>query len=93
MSEERDMDKAMDDNVLERLENGRALVRRAVAADAVLVLHPFDLFHKLRNPLVIDVLMLNMFDRQFVVIDGEVIECSSLVPNKTKLADVMDPSK
>jgi hypothetical protein len=92
MSEERDMDKAMTDNVQERMEIGRAMIRRSVAADAVLEIHPFDLFHKIRNPLVIDVLMLNMFDRQFYVIDGEVCEVA-VVPNKTKLADVMDPSK
>lgn len=92
MSEERDMDKAAQDNVQERMEIGRSMIRRAVAADAVLAIHPFDLFHKIRNPLVIDVVMLNMFDRQFYVVDGEVCEVG-VVPNKTKLADVMDPAQ
>lgn len=92
MSEERDMDQAAVDNVQERMELGRAMIRRAVAADAVLAIHPFDLFHKIRNPLVIDVVMLNMFDRQFYVIDGEVCEVG-VVQNKTKLSEVMDPSK
>ncbi len=83
------MDKAAQDNVQERLEAGRSAVRQAFASESIIKIHPFDLFTLLKNPMTFDVVVINMFDNQFLVIDGGVYECTSLVPNKTKLREIM----
>lgn len=76
-------------DIQERLEAGRAEVRRAVASDSVVQIHPFDMFTLLRNPMVIDVVVINLFQRQFDVVDGTVYEMTTSVQNKTKLSDIM----
>ena len=79
----------LQDNVQERLEAGRSAVRQSVASDTVIKIHPFDLYTLLNNPMTFDVVVINLFDNQFLVIDGGVYECTSLMPNKTKLREIM----
>jgi hypothetical protein len=76
--------------MVERLEAGRVEVRRAVAGDNVIQIHPFDMFFLLTNPTVMDIVLINLFDRQFVVVDGGVYEQTSQVQNKRKLSEVMN---
>lgn len=73
----------------ERIDAARSEVRRAVAGDCVIAIHPFDMFTLLINPTVFDVVLINMFDRQFIVIDGSVYEQTNTVKNKTKLGDII----
>ena len=75
--------------VEERLEAARAEVRRAVASDSVAFIHPFDMFFLLKNPTVMDALLINLFDRQFLVIDGVVYEQTNTVKNQHKLSEML----
>jgi hypothetical protein len=43
----------------------------------------------LKNPTVIDAVLINMFDRQFIVVDGIVYEQTSTVKNTHKLTEMM----
>jgi len=76
-------------NKAERIEAARSEVRRAVAADSVVAIHPFDLYFLLQNPTVMDVVLINLFDRQFMVIDGGVYETTVSVKNKHTITEVM----
>lgn len=73
----------------ERIEAARGEARRAVASESVIAIHPFDMFTLLQNPTVLDVVLVNMFDRQFIVLDGTVYEQVNTVKNKTKLTDII----
>ena len=73
----------------ERIEAARTEVRRAVAAESVVLIHPFDLYFLLQNPMVMDVVLINLFDRQFMVIDGGVYETTTSVKNKHTITEVM----
>lgn len=84
---------ALEASTAERLEAGRAEVRRAVASDTVVPIHPFDMCFLLRNPLTIDALLINLFERQFVVVDGTVYEQTNTVQNKHKLKEMLAPAK
>ncbi len=75
---------------IERLEAGRAEVRRAVAGDSVILIHPLDMFFLLTNPTVMVIVLINLFDRQFVVLDGGVYEQTSQVKNNHKLSEIMN---
>lgn len=77
------------DNTLERIEAARAEVRRAVASDNVALIHPFDMTFLLKNPTVMDAILINLFDRQFVVVDGVVYEQTNTVKNTHKLKEMM----
>lgn len=79
----------VDPQVLERIEGARVEVRRAVAADNVALIHPFDMAFLLKNPTVIDAVLINMFERQFVVVDGIVYEQTCTVKNQHKLSEMM----
>lgn len=79
----------IDPQIQERIEAARSEVRRAVASDIVALVHPFDMAFLLKNPTVIDVVLINMFDRQFLVIDGIVYEQTCTVKNTHKLADML----
>ena len=76
-------------DIQERIEAARAEVRRAVASDSVALIHPFDMFFLLKNPTVMDAVLINLFDRQFIVIDGAVYEQTSTVKNIHKLTEMM----
>jgi hypothetical protein len=80
---------AVDPQVVERIEAARVEVRRAVAADNVALVHPFDMAALLGNPTVIDAVLINMFDRQFIVVDGIVYEQTCTVKNTRKLSEMM----
>lgn len=77
------------DNTQERIEAARAEVRRAVASDIVALIHPFDMAFLLKNPTVMDAILINLFDRQFVVVDGTVYEQTNTVKNTHKLKEMM----
>ena len=79
----------IDPQVQERIEAARSEVRRAVAAENVALIHPFDMAFLLKNPTVIDAVLINMFDRQFVVVDGIVYEQTCTVRNTHKLTEMM----
>ena len=68
----------IDSQVQERIEAARSEVRRAVASETVALMHPFDMAFLLKNPTVIDAVLINMFDRQFIVVDGIVLAPSRL---------------
>ena len=74
---------------VERIEAARSEVRRAVASESVVSIHPFDMFFLLQNPTVMDVVLINLFDRQFMVIDGGVYEQTTTVKNKHTINEVM----
>jgi stage III sporulation protein SpoIIIAA len=76
-------------SIQERIEAARAEVRRAVVSDSVLLIHPFDMTFLLKNPTVGDAVLINMFERQFVVVDGSVYEQVSTVKNIHKLSEMM----
>lgn len=80
------------DNALQlttaRIEAARAEVRRAVASDNVALIHPFDMCFLLKNPTVMDAVLINLFDRQFVVVDGTVYEQTNTVKNQHKLSEM-----
>lgn len=76
--------------IAERIEAARTEVRRAVAHDAVMSIHPFDLYFLLQNPTVNDVVLINLFDRQFMVIDGGVYETTVSVKNIHTITEVMN---
>jgi hypothetical protein len=78
-----------DPQVQERIEAARSEVRRAVASEIVALIHPFDMAFLLKNPTVIDAVLINMFDRQFVVVDGIVYEQTNAVKNTRKLSEMM----
>lgn len=73
----------------ERIEAARTEVRRAVAAESVIEIHPFDMSFLLRNPTVNDVVLINLFDRQFLVVDGAVYEQVNTVKNVHTLTEMM----
>lgn len=75
----------------ERIEAARTEVRRAVASETVALIHPFDMCFLLKNPTVMDAVLINLFDRQFVVVDGTVYEQTSTVKNVHKLNEMMAP--
>ena len=75
----------------ERIEAARTEVRRAVANDAVALIHPFDMAFLLKNPTVMDAVLINMFDRQFLVVDGTVYEQTNSVKNVHRLSEMMAP--
>lgn len=77
----------------ERIEAARTEVRRAVANDTVALVHPFDMFFLLNNPTVTDVVLINLFDRQFLVVDGGVYEQTTSVKNVHTLNDIMNAGK
>ena len=52
-------------------------------------MHPFDMAFLLKNPTVIDAVLINMFDRQFIVVDGIVYEQTCTVKNTHKLSEMM----
>lgn len=79
----------IDLQVTERIEAARAEVRRSVAAENVALIHPFDMAALLKNPTVIDAVLINMFDRQFIVVDGIVYEQTCTVRNTRKLSEMM----
>jgi len=81
----------MELTVEERLEAARAEVRRAVANDTVALIHPFDMFFLLKNPTVMDAVLVNLFERQFIVVDGTVYEMTNTVKNTHKLTEMMAP--
>lgn len=76
-------------SVAERIEAARTEVRRAVANDTVALIHPFDLYFLLQNPTVMDVVLINLFERQFMVIDGGVFETTTSVKNVHTISEVM----
>lgn len=78
--------------VAERIEAARTEVRRSVANDTVALIHPFDMTFLLKNPTVMDAVLINMFDRQFVVVDGTVYEQTNAVKNVHKISEMMAPS-
>jgi len=82
---------ALDPTTAERIEAARAEVRRAVASDTVSLIHPFDMTFLLKNPMVIDAILINLFERQFVVVDGTVYEQTNTVKNTHKLREMMAP--
>ncbi len=77
----------------ERIEAARTEVRRAVASDAVALIHPFDMTFLLKNPTVMDAVLINLFERQFIVVDGTVYEQTNTVRNEHKLAEMLAPSR
>jgi hypothetical protein len=77
------------DNTLERIDAARVEVRRAVASDSVALIHPFDMAFLLKNPTVMDAVLINLFDRQFVVVDGTVYEQTNTVKNTHKLKEML----
>lgn len=79
----------MDAATQERIEAARAEVRRAVAGDIVSFIHPFDMVTVLANPMTIDAVLINMFERQFIVCDGTVYEMVNTVKNQRKLSEMM----
>ena len=79
----------VDPQVTERIEAARVEVRRAVASETVALMHPFDMAFLLKNPTVIDAVLINMFDRQFIVVDGIVYEQTCTVKNTHKLSEMM----
>lgn len=79
------------DNKQERIEAARADVRRAVAGDSVILIHPFDMAFLLKNPMVMDAVLINLFDKQFVIVDGAVYEQVNTVKNNHKLTEMMAP--
>jgi len=79
----------IDSQVQERIEAARSEVRRAVASETVALMHPFDMAFLLKNPTVIDAVLINMFDRQFIVVDGIVYEQTCTVKNTHKLSEMM----
>ena len=79
----------IDPQVTERIEAARVEVRRAVASETVALMHPFDMAFLLKNPTVIDAVLINMFDRQFIVVDGIVYEQTCTVKNTHKLSEMM----
>jgi len=81
----------MDITTEERIEAARAEVRRAVASDTVALIHPFDMAFLLKNPTVMDAILINLFERQFVVVDGTVYEQTNTVKNTHKLREMMAP--
>lgn len=81
------------EETLARIETARAEVRRAVASDSVALIHPFDMAFLLKNPTVMDAILINLFDRQFIVVDGGVYEQTNTVKNQHKLTEMMAPSK
>src|SRR5258708_3573309 len=76
-------------DTLIRIEAARALVRRAIASDTLALIHPFDLATLLKNPMTIDAVIINLDNRQYIVIDGTVYRCTSDVKNQTKLNEMM----
>jgi hypothetical protein len=82
---------ALAPTVQERIEAARAEVRRAVASDSVSLIHPFDMAFLLKNPMTMDAILINLFDRQFVVVDGTVYEQTNTVKNVHKLTEMMAP--
>jgi hypothetical protein len=72
-----------------RIDAARAEVRRAVASDAVALIHPFDMAFLLKNPTIMDAVLINLFDRQFIVVDGIVYEQTNLVRNQHKLNEML----
>lgn len=85
--------RTLDVSTEERIEAARAEVRRAVASDTVVLIHPFDMSFMLKNPLVMDAILINLFERQFVVVDGVVHEQTNTVKNTHKLREMMAPQK
>jgi hypothetical protein len=73
----------------ERIEGARAEVRRAVANDTVALIHPFDMTFLLKNPTVMDAVLINLFERQFIVVDGTVYEQTNTVKNEHKLTEML----
>jgi hypothetical protein len=83
---------ALAPSTIERIEAARAEVRRAVASDTVALIHPFDMAFLLKNPMTIDAILINLFERQFVVVDGTVYEQTNTVRNVHKLTEMMAPA-
>ena len=79
--------------IQDRIEAARAEARRAVAGDTVIEIHPFDMAKLLANPTVVDAVLVNLYYKQFVVVDGGVYEQVNTVKNKTKLREMMAPVK
>lgn len=77
----------------ERIEAARTEVRRAVAGDTVALIHPFDMAFLLKNPTVMDVILINLFERQFIVVDGTVYEQTNNVRNEHKLSEMLAPAR
>jgi hypothetical protein len=81
------------ETLIARIEAARAEVRRAVASDTVIPIHPFDMTFLLKNPTVMDAVLINLFDRQFIVVDGAVYEQTGTVKNSHKLTEMMAQEK
>lgn len=79
----------MELSTAERIEAARTEVRRAVASESVILIHPFDMAFLLKNPTVNDVVLINLFDRQFLVIDGAVYEQTNSVKNVHTISEMM----
>lgn len=73
-----------------RIQAARDETQRAITGDSVLLIHPFDMCILLNNPMVTDVVIVNMAGLQYVVIDGAVYRQSSEVKNQTKLDEIMN---
>jgi hypothetical protein len=74
---------------LARIEAARAEVRRALASDTIILIHPFDLAKLLNNPTTLDAVIVHIDNRQYMVIDGMAFRCTADVKNETKLSEMM----
>ena len=79
----------IDPEKVQRIEAARAEVRRALASDTMILIHPFDLATVLKNPTTIDVVIVHIDNRQYMVIDGMAYRCTPDVKNETKLNEMM----
>jgi hypothetical protein len=84
-----DLGGAMDTEKLQRIDAARAEVRRALAGDTMILIHPFDLAKLLGNPQTIDVVVIHVDNRQYMVIDGSAYRCTPDVRNETKLNEML----
>ena len=77
------------DQKLARIEAARTEVRRAIAGDTMILIHPFDLAKVLANPVTQDVVIVHIDQRQYMVIDGMAYRCTPDVKNETKLSEML----
>lgn len=78
-----------DPEKLQRIEAARAEIRRALASDTMILIHPFDLTKLLGNPITQDVVIVHVDQRQYMVIDGMAYRCTPDVKNETKLSEML----
>lgn len=74
---------------LQRIQAAREEARRCIASDTLILIHPFDLATLLKQPTVIDVCVVNIDNRQYVVVDGAVFRCTPDVKNQTPLSEML----